>query len=130
MTNSKTPHSGSNRIYIEFKKNTLPPGLRLRQDISAVCDHMSGLLPTEFHQASYHWHLSSSAGITHPSIVSLHLWYWLDRPVPDALLKAWALRWNAKAGTKLIDPALFNDVQPHYTAAPTFAGLIDPFPER
>ncbi len=114
---------------IDFDKIQLPPGLNL-QDIGAVCEHLIALLPAEFHGASYHWQLSSSAGIKDPSIVSLHLWFWLDRPVPDALLRGWALHWNSQVGTKLIDPALFNDVQAHYTAAPIFEGLRDPFPVR
>ena len=37
---------------------------------------------------------------------------------------------NARAGMKLIDPALFNDVQAHFTAAPVFEGLVDPFSVR
>ena len=30
----------------------------------------------------------------------------------------------------MIDPALFSPVQPHYTAAPIFDGIIDPLPKR
>ena len=129
-TNFQSPPAGRSWVFIDADKIKLPPGLNLQQDISAVCEYFIGLLPPEFHSSSYHWQLSSSAGMGDPSIVSLHLWFWLDRPVPDALLKGWALDWNAKAGTKLIDPLLFNDVQAHYTAAPIFEGLSDPFPVR
>jgi hypothetical protein len=129
-TNFQTPPSGRRWIFIDFDKIQLPPGLALQQDIGAVCEYLIGLLPAEFRQASYHWQLSSRAGIFDPSIVSLHLWFWLDRPIPDALLRAWAVHWNAEAKMKLIDPALFNDVQMHYTAAPIFEGLSDPFPVR
>jgi hypothetical protein len=129
-TNFQSPPSGRRWIFIDFDKVPLPPGLSLQQDIGGVCEHLVRLLPVEFHATSYHWQLSSSAGITDPSVVSLHLWFWLDRPIPDAPLKAWAEHWNAEAGMKLIDPALFNDVQAHYTAAPIFDGLSDPFSVR
>ena len=129
-TNFRTPPRGRQWVLVDVDKVSLPPGLSLREDIDAVREHVIGLLPAEFHRASHHWQLSSSAGITDPSGVSLHLWFWLDRPVSDAQLKAWSADWNARAGIKLIDPALFNDVQPHYTAAPVFDGVDDPFPVR
>ena len=129
-TNFQSPPAGRSWVLIDADKIKLPPGMSLQQDISAVCEYFIGLLPLEFHNSSYHWQLSSSAGMGDPSIVSLHLWFWLDRPIPDALLKRWALHWNAQAGSKLIDPALINDVQAHYTAAPMFEGLSDPFPVR
>jgi hypothetical protein len=129
-TNFQTPAVGRKWVFIDADKVKLPPGMSLQQDKSAVCEYFIGLLPLEFHSSSYHWQLSSSAGMGDPSIASLHLWFWLDRPVPDALLKGWALDWNAQSGQKLIDPALFNDVQAHYTAAPIFEGLVDPFPAR
>ena len=129
-THFQTPPAGRSWILIDVDKVPLPPGLSLQRDVAAVCEHLVGRLPAEFHQASYHWQLSSSAGITDSSVVSLHLWFWLDRPVTDTQLKAWSTYWNAEVGIKLIDPALFNDVQAHFTAAPVFVGLDDPFPVR
>lgn len=128
--NFQTPVAGDHWILIDFDKTPLPPGLLLTHDVGNVCEHLVSLLPPEFHDVSYHWQLSSSAGFTDPSVVSMHLWFWLDRPVPDAALKEWAKDWNARAGLKIIDPALFNDVQAHYTAAPAFVGVADPFPVR
>jgi len=45
-------------------------------------------------------------------------------------LKRWATAVNAAAGEKLIDPALYSPVQPHYTAAPIFIGCPDPLAAR
>jgi hypothetical protein len=60
----------------------------------------------------------------------MHIWFWFDRPISDAQLKAWGKSHNAKMGQKIVDTALFNDVQAHYTAAPMFMGMADPFPVR
>jgi len=113
----QTPPSGRRWVLIDFDKIALPPGVSLQQDIGAVCEHLIGLLPVEFHEASYHWQLSSSAGIAEASIASLHLWFWLDRPIPDAQLKAWSKHWNAAANVKLIDGARQCDQ--------IFAGALD-----
>ena len=54
------------------------------------------------------------------------MWYWLDRPYSNTELKRWGKQVNARAGYKLIDPAVFNAVQPNYTARPLFIGRPDP----
>ena len=128
--NFQTPRNGRKWILIDFDKIPLPSGLSLQQNVAAVCEFLITLLPHEFHAASYHWQLSSRAGLGDPSIASMHIWFWLNRPVSDAQLKAWGVWWNAKAGLKIVDTALFNDVQAHYTAAPQFVGMSDPFASR
>ena len=128
--NFSTPPSGRQWLLIDVDKISLPAGISLQQDIGTVCEYLIRLLPAEFHGSSYHWQLSSRAGVGDPAIVSLHLWFWLDRPIPDAELKAWGKWWNEGEGEDIIDLALFNDVQAHYTAAPTFVGMDDPFPVR
>ena len=56
--------------------------------------------------------------------IRLHLWYWLNRPCSDAEMKGWLQ-------DSPVDLALFNPVQPHFTANPIFLeGAIDPFPDR
>lgn len=129
--NFKTPAQGRYYIEIDVDKLPMPSGWKVDQvSISKVCEHIIHLLPPEFHEASYHWQLSSSAGVLDKSTVSAHFWFWLVQPVPDATLKTWAKHVNAMAGIKLIDPALFQHVQPHYVAAPLFHGMPDPFPVR
>lgn len=129
--NFRTPEQGRCYILIDVDKLELPPWLTLVQsNVEAVCEHVIGLLPSEFHDVSYHWQLSSSAGFGDPSQVSLHLWFWLDEPVSDASLRRWGEFVNTRAGIKLVDINLFQHVQAHYTAAPIFEGVKNPFPTR
>ena len=48
----------------------------------------------------------------------------------DQELRDFAKYVNDNNQFKLIDPALFRDVQPHYTAAPLFDNVVDSFPIR
>jgi hypothetical protein len=129
--NFRTPAVGRCYIEIDIDKYKLPDDLTLNQEsIAEIFEHLAHQLPVEFHDASYHWQLSSSAGVFDRASVSAHLWFWLDDPVPDADLKAWAKHVNEGAGSELVDSALFQHVQAHYTAAPIFVGMPDPFPIR
>lgn len=82
------------------------------------------VLPPYLQDVSCWVQLSSSYGIKTPREVSIHLWFWLDRPACDFSLRAWAKTVN------YVDPALYNPVQPHYTALPRFDGSPDPVPAR
>lgn len=127
----QTPRAGRCWILIDIDKIRLPAGLSLSTEtIQNVLQYVISLLPPEFREVSFHWQFSSSAGVGDPTVVSLHLWFWLARPIPDDTLKMWGKHVNAKAGMKLIDTALFQAVQSHFTAAPLFVGMDDPFPVR
>lgn len=93
----------------------------------AIAEFVHTVLPMEWAGASYHWQLSSSFG--HPSKAAkglmAHLWFWLERPLTSAQLKAWA-----KASKLAADTALFNPVQAHFTANPVFEGCEDPVAVR
>jgi hypothetical protein len=52
-----------------------------------------------------------------------HAFVWLSEPASDRQLRAWA----AANG---FDPAIYNPVQPHYTADPVFEGCEDPLAPR
>ncbi len=125
-----TPSEGHHWILIDLDKIPLPRSLSLTESPEAVCEYLIGLLPHEFSNATYHWQLSSSAGIGDLTVASVHMWFWLKAPIPDQELKRWANHVNDLAGYKLVDPALFQHVQAHYTASPTFVGMDDPFPTR
>lgn len=71
---------------------------------------------------------SSSAGVFDRTRVKVHIWYWLAQPYTCAQLKIWGKQVNARAGLKLVDLALFQPVQPNYTARPLFKAMDDPFP--
>lgn len=128
--NFKTPNRGLHWVLIDTDKYKLPDHLSLHEDIAAVLEHLVGLMPKEFRDSSYHWQLSSSAGMSDPGVVSAHIWFWFNRPVSDLELRNLAKYVNDCNQFKLIDPALFRDVQPHYTAAPIFKNIDDPFPKR
>lgn len=129
--NYLTPHHGLRFAMIDIDKLPLPQGMLLTpQTIEAAIEHVISRLPKELHDVTFHWQLSSSAGIHDQTVISVHLWFWFDRPVTDADLKKWGKDVNTAIGYKLIDWSLFNDVQAHYTAAPLFEGLDDPFPVR
>lgn len=129
--NFRTPERGRYYVMIDVDHITLPLGLQLVQvQIAAIAEYLVQQLPGEFRDATYHWQLSASAGLKSKNEVSMHLWFWLKSPVPDAALKRWAGKVNESYGRKLVDPALFQHVQAHYTAAPLFEGLDDPFPTR
>jgi hypothetical protein len=77
------------------------------------------MLPEPFASSSCCFKLSSSAGLDGWATASMHLWFWLDRPVYD-------LSWRRWADGVRVDPSLFRAVQPHYTADPVFVGCADP----
>lgn len=86
--------------------------------------HVVGLLPPEFKDTSFVAQWSNSAGLK-PGVIKVHLWFWLKTPLGSSDLRAWA-----RTLGPLVDPAVFNTVQPHYTARPVFDGIKDPAPIR
>ena len=87
-------------------------------------------LPKSLHKGACFWQFTSSQGIRKPGTLSARMWFWSEEPRTDAELKRWALTWNTKKGEKVIDPALYHEIQPHYTASPTFLNYDDPLPAR
>jgi hypothetical protein len=123
-------------IMLDMDAIKWPPGIDPADDPDAAIEYLISLLPEEFHYASCYWQWSSRQGVKNerghlikPGL-SAHLWFWLDRPIPDDELKHWAETINAAAGYQLVDPALFSPVQEHYTAAPIFEEVTDPLPYR
>ena len=79
-------------------------------------------LPSEFHDASAYWQMTSGAGIK-PG-VRMRLWYWLDRPVADDEAKRWL-------EASPVDTSIYGAVAIHYTASPVFDPPdLDPVPLR
>lgn len=123
---------------IDFDGIPAPACTDASDDPEGVIEYLIGLMPKEFHDTACHWQLSSSAGMSDD--LSAHVWFWFDEPVSDDDAKRWG-RWineqrKVKAASKgqivgnLIDPTVFNTVQPHYTAAPVFEGFADPICRR
>lgn len=128
--NFKTPKRGLNWALFDFDKIKMPDNLSLKEDSVAVLEYLISLMSKEFRDSSYHWQLSSSAGMSDPGVVSAHIWFWFNQPVSDLELRNLATYINDYNQFRLIDPALFRDVQPHYTASPIFKNIDDPFPKR
>ena len=78
--------------------------------------------------ADFIWNLSRSCGIK-PGL-RCNLWFWASEPLSNRRLKHKVNQVNKAAGRQLIDPALFNQRQLHYTAHPILQGFTDPFPTR
>ncbi len=116
-------------LMLDIDKQLLPPTIDLLTQPVEAIEHLIKQLPAEFHSCSVHYQLSGSAGVTYTDRVSAHLVFWLDKPTTSTQLKEWAKAVNNKH--RLIDDALFNPVQPHYTSKPSFPiGYSDPFAGR
>ena len=127
----RSPNEGHFYFMVDIDKLPLPEGLLLTPDtIGRVMEYVISQLPEEFADVSYYWQLSSSAGLRDQSTISVHLFFWSSARLTDDELKRWGTHVNQQRGVKLIDCALFNDVQPHFIAKPIFVGGNDPFPIR
>ena len=94
---------------------------------AAIREYITARLPDAFHDASYHWQLSNSAGHEkNAGKLKVHLWFWLAQPANSADLKRWATDYKIDT-----DKSVLNPVQFHYTAAPVAApGVVIPVPRR
>jgi hypothetical protein len=123
-------------VMIDLDGVMCPVGLdpRIPEDVDELIDYLTGLLPAEFHDASCFWQWSASQsvpdrlGTDPPDRLRAHLFFWIDRALPDAVLRRWATA--LKRDGLPVDPAVFAPVQPHYTAAPVFDGLPDTLSRR
>lgn len=90
------------------------------------------MLPEAFRGVSYHWQLSNSAGAPGKAhLLKAHIWFWLATPYTSVEMRAWGKVTWPDAATRPIDLSVFNPVQIHYTASPSFEeGIEDPVPVR
>jgi hypothetical protein len=105
------PAGGRRWLLVDFDKVPIPAHIDIVDDPVGAVEYLVGLLPDAFQDVSYHWQLSSSAGMGDPGVLSAHLWFCLDRPITKAELRRWAATIEVP-----VDHSLFNEVQPHYTA--------------
>lgn len=118
-------------LMIDIDKFQLPTKLNVIEDTEAAIEYTVQQLPPEFHNVTYHWQLSSSAGLFSPDKLSVHLWFWSINPILTYDLRVWAKAYNGLYESKLIDQALYNPVQPHYVTDPSFfPPLNDPIQKR
>lgn len=118
-------------IAVDMDDLAAPAGLDWLHDPGGAARHAITLLPPELADTCCTVQLTGSAGFTGPETMRLRLWFALAVAVGDLAARRWARGWNAQAGSRLIDPALFSPVQLHYTAVPTLAaGVADPAGRR
>lgn len=81
-------------------------------------------LPPPFHDVSYIFQFTSSAGLK-PGFVSAHIYFALQDALSNAECKRLIRQQNIDA-----DPSVFCCTQPHYIANPIFENMEDPLPRR
>lgn len=113
-------------LMLDIDKAELPSSLSVIDQPLECIEYLLELLPEEFQNVTTHYQLSASAGVNNKKSISAHLFFWLDEPLPNEQLRTWAKHYNEDLGFRRLDPAVFNPVQPHYTAAPIFDGIDDP----
>ena len=108
-------------LAIDLDSFSLPAGVA-PLDARAVGEAGRALLPAELRSAGCWAQLTSSAGYAPGG--RCRLWFWCSRPVSDAEVKRWLKGYP-------VGTSLYNPVQPHYVARPTFTdGIADPAPIR
>ena len=97
------------------------------EPVDAALEFVAEHLPEPFHDTSFHWQLSNSAGAPgKESTLKIHLWFFLSTPYDSATLRAWAKSIDLK-----VDLSVFNIVQCHFASSPVFEeGRVDPVPVR
>lgn len=115
---------------VDIDKMSLMSGLSQVTDPETVVRHALGLLGAPWKTATVFWQASSKAGLPGVTKIRLHLWFWFDQPVDDKRLRDKFRLLNKQYGGQVVDEALADAVQIHYTSAPIFDGMADPLPRR
>src|SRR5262249_7044268 len=101
---------------LDFDGVPLPNNMSIVDDPEACVEWaVDNLLPPEFRDASFIYQLSASAALTKlDNELNVHLWFFTNKEYASEELRAWGKWWNAKQQRKIIDCAVFTEVQPHY----------------
>lgn len=110
--------NGVNWLCADFDGVPAPDGLSTSDE---RLEYLVSLLPDWFHNVSYHFQWSSSAGLNGWDTLNAHIWFMLTDNWTDSFLceRARLENWEC-------DDAVFRTIQPNYTAAPIFEGVADP----
>ena len=110
------------RAWLALDLDSLPlPDHADPRDLAACGAIARASLPGAFHEAACI--VAATASHTFKPGARLRLWFMLSRALGGAECK----RWLARAP---VDRSVFGAVQPIYTAAPLFIGMVDPLPHR
>lgn len=113
---------GCSWLLIDFDGVPTVPGLT--DEIDRL-GYLVSLLPSWFHDATFHYRWSASAGMDNWQTLSCHLWFWLTEPVRSEVIRE---RIDVEGWE--CDPSPFDAVHVHYTANPVFVGMADPLGKR
>lgn len=102
-------------ICLDLDDVARPDGWEDRRPLKMV----DQLVPPAFRGRGLVWQWSNGARLG--KAIRAHVWYLTDRAVCDKSLRDWL------KGEGIQDRSLYNPVQLHYTAAPVFEGMADPF---
>ncbi|MCP3685768.1 MAG: hypothetical protein GY861_24230 [bacterium] len=96
-----------------------------------IADFVSNHLPEPFHNADYILQFSASSDLTTANDeMKCHLFFWLEEPVFNMDIRAWAKAYNKEKGWgNIIDDSVFTCTQPIYTQKRICEGAEDPIPE-
>ncbi len=114
----REPPGGSSWAMLDLDDLEIPSQAGDPNSVAAIECAIREHLPPEFHDASYIFQFSNSAGLFQPDGspykqgLCVHLFFAFDGPLTNAALKTWL------ADTP-VDRSLFNPVQIHYSANPS-----------
>ena len=114
----REPESGTNWVMLDFDDLEVPPAVGDPNTLQAIEWAIREQLPPEFHEASFVFQFSNSAGLIQPNGtpykpgLSVHLFFMLNKPLTNKQIKKWL-------ENTPVDRSLFNPVQIHYVANPT-----------
>lgn len=118
-------------VMLDIDKLKCPDHYDASKNPKQVAKWAIATLPKVFQNVTCYYKFSSSQNVpdkegnTQKGVVSIHLWFWCDRPVLDEEWKRYL-----KAVSAPVDTSLFNAVQLHFTANPIFENMDDPLPKR
>jgi hypothetical protein len=105
----------------------LPKGLNAIDNPDECATFYVRNLSKPFQDVTFFYSFSNSQNVKNTNKLHIHIFMLLSKPITSLQAKK-LLKADFKA--KLVDPALFQAVQLHYTASPTFIGMDDPLPIR
>ncbi|MBW8003058.1 MAG: hypothetical protein FVQ80_13735 [Planctomycetes bacterium] len=124
------PTGGNKWVMLDFDDLAVPQGVGNPNTLAAIEWAIREHLPNEFHEASFIYQFSNSAGLIQPNGspykagLCVHLFFMLDNPITNEQLKTWL-------ADSPVDKSLFNPVQVHFVANPTLkAGVRCVLKER
>jgi hypothetical protein len=119
-----------NYIMLDIDKVDFPEHFDPATNPDEIVKWVQATLPKEFNDVTCHYQFSASQNVPYTDgrgkgKVSLHLWYYCNKPISCYEWKRYF-----QSVSSPVDLAIFNPVQPHFTANPIFGNMPDSLPNR